>query len=156
MKKNHLSVMFLIILPLLTFGQANIGIHTAFSEYLGPQMEFSLEAPVYKNFSLAIRGSAGISPSFQYIGGLRYSPRLFSNTRLKLGADFGSFVKRNNFNETHKMHGKIRGLSIGIQQGLGKNWSLLGEFSALEYFEDDWKSYLSGGIHVGLLYNLSR
>lgn len=44
-------------------------------------------------------------------------------------------MKINPYNELHKMHGKIRGLSIGIQQGVGKNghfWVSLAHWNILK------------------------
>ncbi|MBK6785431.1 MAG: hypothetical protein IPG79_18060 [Saprospiraceae bacterium] len=155
MNVKFAQILFIMMGSIYLHGQAKIGLHSAFSEYMGPQLELSLEAPVYKNFSITIRGSGNFQRSFQYRGGIRYSPLLFGKTRLKAGLDFGSFMKINPYNELHKMHGKIRGLTLGIQQGVGKKWSLLGEFSALEYFENDWKRYLSAGIHFGVMYNFS-
>ncbi|MFZ1704287.1 MAG: hypothetical protein WAT79_08065 [Saprospiraceae bacterium] len=156
MRLNLCLLVFILLLSSSATGQAKIGIHAAMSEYMGLQTELSLEASVYKNFSLAIRGSYGLRNSFQYRGGIRYSPRLFGKTRLRLGADFGSYVYRYSLNESFRIHGKIRGLSLGLEQGIGERWAIQAELSNLEYFEDEYKSNISGGIHLGVIYKISK
>lgn len=122
------QVLFIVLLTSsFVRAQFNLGLHNGYSSYVGLYHELTLEAPVYKGFSLNTRFSYAINRSSVFRTGITYSISVLQNTSFRFGLDLGSFLEsdrsRNNFKRAYYM----TGLNMGIHQKIGKNWGILGE-----------------------------